>query len=331
MKIRDREISDWTKPYIIAEISGNHGGSIKNAIELICLAKKVGADAVKTQCYEPDSITLNCNKPDFIVQAGLWKGRTLYDLYNKACTPFEWHAALYEAADTIGIPIFSSVFDYRSVDLLERLNAPAYKIASFEIGDIPLIKYAAKTGKPLIISTGLASDDEVDRARKAAPGSAFLHCTSDYPASVEMADLNRIWRLHTLVGPDCTVGISDHSAGSLVPIMATAMGASIIEKHLMLPGTKSEDDEFSMTPEEFLRMVYDVRAGYEALRLRKQESPSMQFRRSLYAVADIKVGDIHTMENTRSIRPGYGMAPRKLPKLLGTKAKHEYRRGDRIK
>src|ERR1035437_3252384 len=257
MKIGNREIGGNEPPYCIAEISGNHCGEIKNAIELIKQAKIAGADAVKTQCYEPDTLTLNIKKPDFIVQDGLWKGRTLWDLYSKACTPFSWHKELYHVAKEEGIPIFSSVFDRSGVDLLESLECPCYKIASFEIVDLPLIEYAAATEKPLIISTGLAKDSEILEANEASRGrAAFLHCTSDYPGNIETADLGRMTHIDILLGFKNPVGISDHTTGTIVPIMATTLRAAIIEKHLMLDNTKSEDDSFSLTRGMFTVMTY---------------------------------------------------------------------------
>lgn len=332
MKIAGREIGGKNAPYIIAEISGNHAGSLENAKRLIKAAKRAGADSVKTQCYEPDTITLDCNKLDFIVQDGLWRGRTLYDLYSKAHTPFAWHKELYSLAHKEGITIFSSVFDFSSVDLLESLGCPAYKIASFEIVDLPLIAYAAKTGKPLIISTGLASDREVLEAQEAAGGrAAFLHCTSDYPGTVETADLGRIAHLENILGFTCPVGISDHTPrASIVPIAATAMRAAIIEKHLKLDGTISEDETFSLTPLIFKAMVEDVHATYEAMKVQPKKIVNRQFRRSLYAVRDIQEGEMFSPENIRSIRPGYGMAPKNLERMIGRKAPKSYRKGDAL-
>lgn len=333
MKIGNREIGNGKSPYIVAEISGNHCGSLDNAKRLIRAAKRAGADAVKTQCYEPGTITLDCNKLDFIVQDGLWKGRTLWDLYSKAHTPFSWHKELFKVARDEDITIFSSVFDRSSVDFLEGLGCPAYKIASFEVTDIPLIEYVAKTGKPLIISTGLAKDREVLEAHEAAgKAAAFLHCTSDYPGTIEHADLSRMTHLDILLGLTNPVGISDHTPSfNTIPIAATALHAAIIEKHLKLANGAdiSEDDSFSTPPMMFKAMVESVRAVHEAMRPRARIlNGSRQFRRSLYAVQDIKEGEVLTENNIRSIRPGFGMAPKDLPKMLGKKAKKAFRRGD---
>lgn len=330
MKIAERQIGGTTPPYIIAEISGNHCGSLDNAKRLIRAAKRAGADAVKTQCYEPDTITLDCNKLDFIVQDGLWKGRTLYELYGKAYTPFAWHKELYKVARDEGITIFSSVFDKSSVDLLEGLGCPAYKIASFEVGDTPLIEYATSTGKPLIISTGLASDREVLEANEASKFSAaFLHCTSEYPGTIEHADLGRIAKLDKLLGFRQPIGISDHTPGAVhIPVAATALRAAIIEKHLKLDSEKSEDDEFSINGVLFQTMVMSVHATHEAMKERPRAESNRQLKRSLYVVEDVKEGEEFTAENIRSIRPGYGMPPKSFGKMLGRKARKPYRRGD---
>lgn len=334
MKIGNYNINRDNKPYIVAEISGNHSGSLERARQLIYAAKRAGADAVKTQCYEPETITLNVRKADFIVQGGLWQGRTLYELYSKACTPFRWHPELYQLADNLGITIFSSVFDYSSIDLLERLGCPAYKIASFEIVDIPLIQRAAATKKPIIISTGLATDIEIAEAHRACDNvdAAFLHCTSEYPGTVEAARLIRVLHLRAMLGEFTPVGVSDHTVGPIVPIAATAIGAQIIEKHLRLNGDdSSEDAEFSLDEKQFKNMVDDVKATWRAMNDYKiDDNPSRQLRRSLYAVVDIAEGETFTESNIRSIRPGYGMAPKNLPRMLGRKAKQRYKKGDRI-
>lgn len=335
MKIGPREINSDKPPYVIAEISGNHGGSIKKAKSLILAAKRAGADAVKTQCYTADTITLNIKKADFIIQSGLWKGRTLHELYTAACTPLEWHKELYRVANDLGITIFSSVFDYSSIDLLESLGCPAYKIASMEIVDTPLIKRAASTGKPIIVSTGMAAPEEVRDADYAVGENqgAFLHCTSEYPATPERAGLLAMLDLKAVL-PHRQIGLSDHTPGSLIPIAATSLGATIIEKHLKLEdGDKTEDAEFSLSEDQFKWMVEDVRLTYQALQIREEDhkgNPSRQLRRSLYAIADIDEGETFTEQNIRSIRPGYGLPPRKLPGLLGKKSRQKYRRGDRI-
>lgn len=333
MKIGDYHIGRDAKPYIIAEISGNHCGSLDSAKRLIRAAKRTGANAVKTQCYEPDTITLNVKKADFIIQGGLWQGRSLYDLYAKSCTPFSWHPDLYKIANDLGITIFSSVFDRSSVDFLERLGCPAYKIASFEIVDIPLIEYAAQTKKPLIVSTGMATDWEIQDARKAIPGEcAFLHCTSEYPGAVETSNLSRIIDMRGQLGADVPIGVSDHTSGYTIPIAATALGCGLIEKHLKLNGNDlSEDASFSLNERDFEQMVFDVTAAWKAMQpIKLDANPSRQLRRSLYAVEDIAEGEQFTEANVRSIRPGYGLPPKELPRIIGKKARQRYRKGDRI-
>jgi N-acetylneuraminate synthase len=333
MKIANTNIGDGYPPYIVAEISGNHCGILGNAIHLIRAAKRAGADAVKTQCYDPDSMTLDIKKPDFIVQEGLWKGRPLYDLYRHSHTPPAWHKELYRVARQEGITIFSSVFDQRGVDLLEDLGCPAFKIASFEITDIPLIAYAAKTRKPIIISTGAASDRDILDA-DAAVGSraAYLHCTSEYPAVVSRASLNRISELRLLLPEKRLVGISDHTIGPEIPIAGTVLGVAIIEKHLKLayPAGKaiSEDDHFSMGPTAFASMVDSVKAVWDGMHPCQPDGAARQFRRSLYAIRDIEKGEPYSYDNIRSIRPGYGLPPKMLKSLIGKKSKRNWRRGD---
>lgn len=339
MKIANTQIGPGHPPYVVAEISGNHCGLLENAKRLIKAAKRAGADAVKTQCYEPDTLTLDIKKPDFIVQSGLWKGRTLYDVYQKAHTPFAWHKDLYSLAKNEGITIFSSVFDKKGVDFLDALDVPAYKIASFEIVDIPLIEYAASTGKPVIISTGLANDAEIKEADDASGGkAAFLHCTSEYPGLVSDADLSRILHIDSLLGFQNVVGISDHTAGFEVPIAATALRAYIIEKHLKLAvydkgsfvtgSSIPEDDQFSVEPLVFQSIVHSIHAVWEGMKTHKPDGAGRQFRRSIYAVADIKKGEKFTVDNIRSIRPAYGLPPKMLPKLLGSRSKRNWRRGE---
>ncbi len=334
MIINGREIGGGLGPYIVAEASCNHGGILNNALSLIDAAKYGGADAVKFQAYTPDTITLNCNKPDFIIQEGLWKGRNLYDLYTQTHTPFEWFPKLFKHAEKTGITLFASVFDNSSVDMLESLGCPAYKIASMEITDTPLIRYAANTGKPMIISTGMADYNEVLQAFAVCDKDsvAFLHCTSEYPGTVEWSDLYRIPELRLVLGRNIPIGVSDHTAGpAIVAIASTALQAAIIEKHLCLETVHGEDWEFSLPPEEFKMMVELVRHTHEAMKPRVfATNPSRQLRRSLYAVTNIKSGETFTPDNLRSIRPGYGLAPNCLPRLLGKKADQNYRKGDRL-
>ncbi len=334
MIIDGREIKAGLAPYIIAEASCNHGGLVDNACSLIDAAKYAGADAVKFQAYTPDTITLNCNKPDFIIQEGLWKGRNLYELYTQTHTPFEWFPKLFKHAKKVGITIFASAFDKSSVDMLAELDCPAYKIASMEIVDTPLIRYAASKNKPMIISTGMADIRDIKAAREACDNTnvAFLHCTSEYPGTIEWADLGRMLIIKMLLGEGAVVGVSDHTPGAtIVPIAATALHAAIIEKHICLDDVETEDALFSLRPEAFKTMVDVTKYTSEAIRLRDFASnPSRQLKRSLYAVADIKKGEIFTENNIRSIRPGYGISPRSLPRLLGKKADQNYRMGDRI-
>jgi len=355
MRIGEREISNKFPPYIIAELSCNHAGVFKNAIALIDAAKEAGADAVKVQCYTPDDMTIDCAKKDFVLQDGPWKGRTLYELYAKAHTPREWFGELFAHARSIGIEIFSSVFSPAGVDFLEQFNPPAYKIASFEITDIPLIKYAASIGKPLIISTGMADVDEIVEAMTIAGGGPtyadgdferyrLLACVSGYPTPIEEANL---LQLTDFINLDW--GISDHSTHHDVAVAATALGAQIIEKHLMLDlpirqphghiqndrlGADyeyymPEDFDFSMRPEEFATMVCRVRAIWQAMQPseRKSEESSRQARRSLYVVKDMKAGDRFTKDNVRSIRPAYGMPPKELERVLQNHAAYTIEAG----
>ena len=329
IKIAGRTIGGREPPYIVAEISGNHGGKIGVALELIRAAKEAGADAVKFQAYTPDTITLRIAKPDFIVQDGLWKGRTLYELYEKAHTPMEWLPHLFREAQTIGITAFASVFDKSSIDRLEAIGCPAYKIASFEITDIPLIDYAASKGKPLIISTGMASDREVMEAAYVAPASVFLHCTSEYPGTVERANLWRINHLNEILNHRNMIGLSDHTSCPVtVPVTATGMGIAVIEKHIKPDKGQSEDSEFSLTPKQFSLMTAAISNAWGAMQETPVAQVSRQFRRSLYAVDNIKKGEIFTESNIRSIRPGFGMAPKMLPKMLGRIATKDFRKGD---
>lgn len=330
MKIAGRSIGGTEPPFIVAEISCNHNGSLAVAKRLIKAAKEAGADAVKTQCYEADTITLDCKKPDFIIQSGLWRGQSLHELYSKTATPFGWHPDLYKVAQDAGITIFSSVFDRSSIDFLEGLGCPAYKIASFEIVDTPLIEYAARTGKPLIISTGLATDADILDANEASGGkAAFLHCTSEYPSVAESADISRMFHIDSLLKFQNPVGISDHTVTDVVPIAATATRAAIIEKHLMLQGILSEDATFSLDENDFAGMVDKVRQTHAAMQHRPaQLYPSKQFRRSLYVTKAIAQGEVFTSDNIRSIRPGYGAAPKRINSFLGKPAKRNYRKGD---
>lgn len=335
MVIGGREIGIDYPPYIIAEISCNHGGVIERAFELIDAAASAGADAVKFQCFNPYSMTIDSDRPDFVIKDGPWKGQRLYELYRKTQTPSWWFSRIKERADRAGIHWFASVFDKRGVDLMIELNAPAIKIASFEITDIPLIRYASATGKPLIISTGMANSLEIRdalSALKPVPSRthSILHCVSGYPTPIEQADLRRLNLLdHEFF--DYEIGISDHSVGPYVPIAATALGATIIEKHFKLfwhPET--EDAAFSLDEIDFHEMVIGVNETWSAIQpsTHQSEKAHAGLRRSLYAVADIKAGDTITNDNIRSIRPSGGLAPKELDKILGHKAARDIERGE---
>jgi pseudaminic acid synthase len=334
--IAGRNIGRDQPPYVIAELSGNHNGEIERAYRLIEAAKGAGADAVKLQTYTADTITIDHNGPGFTIKGGLWDGRTLHELYRQAHTPWEWHPRLFERARELGMTCFSSPFDPSAIDFLETLGAPAYKIASFEIVDTPLIRHAARTGKPLIISTGMASESEIEDATLAARdagkgGIALLHCISAYPAPAEEANLARIPALTTRY--DCPVGLSDHTLGTEVAVAAVALGATIVEKHLTLARADGGPDAaFSLEPEEFQSLVKSARRAHAAIgragaERAASEKPNMLFRRSLYAVQDIAAGDKLTADNVRSIRPGFGLAPKHLTDLLGRRAKKPIKRG----
>jgi len=325
------------RPFIVAEMSGNHKGEIARAIRLIDAAKAAGADAVKIQTYTADTITLDCDRPEFRLEGGLWKGRTLHDLYREAHTPWDWHPALFDHARRIGIPIFSSPFDPTAVDLLESLDAPAYKIASFEIVDLGLIARAAATGKPLIISTGMAALGEIGEAVAAVRQVgdnpvALLHCVSGYPTPVEDCDLRTIPHLAQAFG--LPVGLSDHTHGVAVPVAAVALGAVMIEKHFTLDRSEGGvDADFSLEPHEFKVMADACRTAHAALGrvdygLKPSEAGGRDFRRSLYVTRDVAAGEPLGPDNVRSIRPGKGLAPKYLPDVLGRPATRALMRGE---
>ena len=334
-RIGGRPIGPGHSPYIIAELSGNHNGEIERAFKLIDAAKNAGADAVKLQTYTADTITIDHDGRGFVIEGGLWNGRKLYELYQEAHTPWEWHPALFDYARKAGVACFSSPFDYSAIDMLERLDAPAYKIASFEIVDTPLIRYAAKTGKPLVISTGMAARAEIDSAVAAArqgDGSiALLHCISGYPTPVEEANLLRIPALAQAY--DCPIGLSDHTLGVEASIAAVALGAAVIEKHITLARADGGPDAaFSLEPDELTKLVKSTRAAFAALGSAEygraaSEEGNLAFRRSLYAVRDILTGETFTDANVRSIRPGFGLPPSRLPEILGARAAKPIARG----
>lgn len=327
--INGRQIATDKEPYIIAELSANHNGSIETAVDIINMAKYSGADAVKLQTYRPDTITFKSDSVDFKINGGLWDGRTLYELYEEAHMPWEWHNPLFQHARKIGITIFSSPFDRTAVDLLEKLDAPAYKIASFEAIDLPLIEYVARTKKPMIISTGMANIEEIKEAIDAAQKAgcrqlAILHCVSGYPAAAEDYNLRVIPDMIARFG--LVTGLSDHTLDNTTAITSVAMGASIIEKHVTLNRNGSgPDDSFSLEPDEFSKLCYSAKTAWKAMGivnygLKSSELGNVKFRRSLYVIKDIKAGEILKDEHVRSIRPGFGLPPKYLYKILGSKA-----------
>jgi len=334
--IENRKIGLEYLPYVIAELSANHNGDLNRAIQTINMAKKQGADAVKIQTYTADTMTINCNKDDFKIKNGLWSGYNLYQLYKWAQTPYEWHRPMFEHARKIGITIFSTPFDATAVDLLEDLNTPAYKIASFEAIDLPLIKYVATTGKPMIISTGMASLEEISEAVQTARDSGchdlvLLHCISSYPAPVEQSNLRTITDLAKKFG--VISGLSDHTLGTKVAIASVALGGSVIEKHVTLSRQdKGPDSEFSLEPKELKRLCEESKdiwlaLGKASYHLKPAEEANIIFRRSIYVVKDIKAGEVFTSENIRRIRPGYGLAPKYYEELMGKKTKVDIKQG----
>nr|WP_253858538.1 pseudaminic acid synthase [Moraxella atlantae] len=326
LSIGGRKIGAGEPPYIIAEMSANHNGSLDNAYKIIDMAKACGADAVKMQTYTPDTITLDSNAPEFHINGGLWHGRTLYDLYREAHTPWDWHKPLFEYARQIGITIFSSPFDVTAVDLLEELNAPAYKIASFEAVDLPLIRYAASTGKPLIISTGMADKDEIGEAVAAAYDGgcrqlALLHCVSGYPAPAADYNLRTILDMQAAFG--VPIGLSDHTLDNTTAITSIALGACIIEKHVTLDRNGGgADDSFSLQADELAVLCRDSYTAWQALGRvdygrKSSEQGNVQFRRSLYFVQDMQAGEVVTAQHIRSVRPGFGVPPKFYDAIIG--------------
>ena len=339
MQIGEINIGEGYPVFIIAELSANHNGSLETAIDTIRAAKRAGANCIKFQTYTSDTITIDSDEDDFIIKGTIWGGRKLYDLYNEAYTPWEWHKELFSVAKEEGLICFSSPFDKTAVDFLESLNVPAYKIASFEITDIPLIEYVASKGKPIIISTGIAELADIELAletcrRVGNHQIALLKCTSSYPAPVEEANLSMIKDFENrfnVIG-----GLSDHTMGSTVPIVSTCLGAKIIEKHFILDRSiGGADASFSMNEQEFKEMVKSVREAEIAIgkvdyQLTLKQTKGKDFSRSLYIVKDMKEGDIFTEENIRSIRPGYSLHPKYLFEILGKKTKVNLKKGDRV-
>ena len=337
LSISGRRIGRAYPPYVIAELSANHLGKLSHAMEILEMAVAMGADAVKLQTYRADTITIDHDGPGFRIEGGLWHGRTLYDLYEEAHMPWEWHAPLMERGRALGVAVFSSPFDFTAVDYLANLNVPAYKIASFEATDLPLIDKTAAQEKPLIVSTGMANLAEIteayEHAEKCGAGVALLHCISGYPTPIGEANLLTIPDLAQRF-PDAVIGLSDHTLGTVAATAAIACGAAIIEKHVtMRRSDGGPDSAFSLEPDELRKLIGDCRAAWEALgrpseELQSSESGNIVFRRSLYAVADIAAGETLTHANIRSIRPGYGLPPKRLPDVLGCRAARAIRRGE---
>ncbi|MDM8542142.1 pseudaminic acid synthase [Desulfococcaceae bacterium HSG9] len=334
--INNRKISTGHPVYIIAEMSANHNQDFGQAVKIIEAAKEAGADAVKLQTYTPDTITINCDNEYFRIKGTIWEGKNLYDLYGEAYTPWKWQSKLKEIADNLGLDLFSTPFDPTAVDFLEKMNVPAYKIASFEVTDIPLLRKIAQTGKPIIMSTGMATLGEIDEAVQTIRNTggnqiALLKCTSAYPAPVEEANLKTIPHLAQAFGSP--TGLSDHTMGSTVAIASVAQGASIIEKHFTLSRSgPGPDSSFSMEPKEFKEMVNAIRIVEKALgtvryEVTEKEKASRVFRKSLFVVKDINAGERFTPDHVRAIRPGNGLHPRHIENIIGRTAKREIRRG----
>lgn len=334
--INGRAIGPAHPPFIIAELSANHNGVLQLALNTIDAAVHAGADAIKLQTYTADTMTIDCDNPEFLIKGGLWDGYKLYDLYKWAETPFEWHQAMFEHARKRGITVFSTPFDETAVDLLESLNAPAYKVASFEVTDLPLIRYIAKTGKPMIMSTGMASEIEIEEAVTTAREAGcsnlvLLHCISSYPAPMDQANLRQMAELARRFGT--IPGLSDHTLGTTASVAAVALGACVIEKHFTLSrADKGPDSEFSIEPAEFEKLCHDTRDVWSALgkvgyERQQAEEGNKVFRRSVYFVRDVLAGNVVTASDIRRIRPGMGLAPKHFDTLIGKRLKVDVKRG----
>lgn len=329
-------IGSACRPYIIAELSANHNGSLERALETIEAAQQAGADAVKLQTYTADTMTIDCDRDEFMIRGGLWDGYKLYDLYRWAETPFEWHQAIFAHARKLGMTVFSTPFDESAVDLLEELDSPAYKIASFELTDLPLIKYVAKTGKPIIMSSGMATEEEIAEAVDTARSGGctelvLLHCISSYPAPIEQANVRQVAELGQRF--DVVPGLSDHTLGTTASVAAVALGACVIEKHFTLSRTdQGPDSEFSIEPDELKRLCQETREAWQALgqvgyERQPAEAGSKGFRRSIYFVRDLSAGSIIGPEDIRRIRPGMGLPPRHYDQLIGRRLKGDVKCG----
>ena len=336
IEIAGRRIGPGEPTYIVAEMSANHNQDFEQAVQILRAASAAGADAVKLQTYTADTLTIPCDNPYFRVEGTLWAGRTLHDLYAEASTPWEWQPKLKEIAEGLGLALFSTPFDATAVDFLEDMGVPAYKIASFEVVDLPLIRRVARTGKPIIMSTGMATLAEIDEAvhairEEGATQLALLKCTSAYPAAPDEMNIRTIPHLAAAFG--LPAGLSDHTLGIAVPVAAIALGACIVEKHFALSrATPGPDSAFSLEPAEFTAMVDAIRVAERALGTvrhdpTEQEMASRLYRRSLFVVKDVKAGDIFTEDNVRSIRPGHGLAPKFTPDVLGRRARCDIARG----
>lgn len=338
LQINNFEISNKSRPYIVAELSANHNGSLRQAIKHLEIAKQCGVDAIKLQTYTPNSMTINSKKKDFIINSGIWKNYNLYDLYKEAHTPYKWHKEIFDYARKINLTCFSTPFDEKAVDLLEKLNTPAYKIASFELIDTPLIQYISKTKKPIILSTGMASIKEIDIAVNIVSkynnkqNLILLHCVSSYPTPVNKMNLNRIKYLQNRY--KCLVGLSDHSKSNLSSIVSVSLGASLIEKHFIISKSiNSPDKKFSILPRQLKKLVDETRLvwqskGSSKFQKNEIENESKKYRRSIYIIKSIKKNEKLTEKNIKRIRPGYGLDPSLFNKVIGKKVKKNLFRGD---
>jgi pseudaminic acid synthase len=334
--INSRKIGPEYPPYVIAELSANHNGVLQKALDTISEAKKCGADAIKLQTYSADTMTIDCDREEFYIRGGLWDGYKLYDLYQEAQTPFDWHKAMFDHARKVGITCFSTPFDETAVDLLEDLNTPAYKVASFEATDLPLIKYVAATKKPLIMSTGMANLEEIEEMVTAAREAGcndliLLHCISSYPAPIEQSNLLTIPDMQKRLGVQ--IGLSDHTISNTASVVSVALGATLIEKHFILDRSeKGPDSDFSIEPDELKALCNDTKEAWSALGdagyVRKPaEEANFKFRRSVYFVKDMKAGEIITRAHIRRIRPGFGLPPKFEQQLIGKKVKGDIKIG----
>jgi len=334
--INGRKIGQKYPPYVIAELSANHNGVLQKALDTISEAKKCGADAIKLQTYSADTMTIDCDREEFYIRGGLWDGYKLYDLYQEAQTPFDWHKAMFDHARKEGITCFSTPFDETAVDLLEDLNTPAYKVASFEATDLPLIKYVAATKKPLIMSTGMANLEEIEEMVAAAREAGcndliLLHCISSYPAPIEQSNLLTIPDMQKRLGVQ--IGLSDHTISNTASVVSVALGATLIEKHFILDRSeKGPDSDFSIEPDELKALCNDTKEAWSALgdagyERKPAEEANVKFRRSVYFVKDMKAGEIITKAHIRRIRPGFGLPPKFEQQLIGKKVKGDIKIG----